>query len=70
MLRHEFRPGVTGLAEISGWRAATDTPEGRKGRAEADLWNLENWSLSLDIKIILMTVFSRNAWRNAVKFVP
>jgi len=56
MIRHKVRPGITGLAQVSGWRGETDTVEKMKGRIECDLAYLRNWSLALDLQIILKTV--------------
>ena len=56
MIRHKVRPGITGLAQVSGWRGETDTVEKMKGRIECDLAYLRNWSLALDLQIIFKTV--------------
>jgi len=53
MVRHQVRPGITGWAQINGYRG--DTPI--KERVEHDIYYIENWSLWLDIKILLATVF-------------
>lgn len=55
MWRHVSRPGITGWAQINGLRGQTDLKE----RIRYDLWYLENWSLSLDFKIIARTFFAR-----------
>jgi putative colanic acid biosynthesis UDP-glucose lipid carrier transferase len=55
MIRHKVRPGITGLAQVSGFRGETDTVEKMKGRIEHDLAYLRHWSLALDLKIILQT---------------
>ena len=57
MLRHKVKPGITGWAQVNGWRGETDTLEKMKKRVEFDLAYMRNWSLWLDIKIILMTVY-------------
>lgn len=57
MLRHKVKPGITGWAQVNGWRGETDTLEKMQSRVDHDLEYLRNWSLGLDIKIILMTVF-------------
>lgn len=67
MVRHKVRPGITGLAQISGYRGETDTLEKMKGRIDYDLAYLRNWSLRLDLQIILKTVIvvilgDRNAY--------
>lgn len=57
MLRHKVKPGITGWAQVNGWRGETDTLEKMAKRVELDLYYIENWSLWLDLKIILMTLF-------------
>ena len=56
MLRHKVRPGITGWAQVHGWRGETDTEEKMVKRIEHDLWYIRHWSLALDLKIILRTV--------------
>jgi putative colanic acid biosynthesis UDP-glucose lipid carrier transferase len=56
MIRHKIRPGITGWAQVNGYRGETDTLEKMKGRIEYDLDYLRNWSLRLDLQIILKTV--------------
>jgi putative colanic acid biosynthesis UDP-glucose lipid carrier transferase len=56
MIRHKVRPGITGLAQVSGFRGETDTMDKMKGRIECDLSYLRNWSLALDLRIIFKTV--------------
>lgn len=63
--RHNLRPGITGWAQINGYRGDTDTFEKMRCRVEHDLYYLDNWSLLLDIKIVFMTIFSRRAYWNA-----
>jgi len=55
MVRHKVRPGITGLAQVSGARGETDTVEKMQRRIEFDLAYLRNWSLRLDLEIILKT---------------
>jgi putative colanic acid biosynthesis UDP-glucose lipid carrier transferase len=55
MIRHKVRPGVTGLAQVNGLRGETETTEQMRRRLEHDLFYIANWSLLLDIKVILMT---------------
>ncbi|MDD2684786.1 MAG: undecaprenyl-phosphate glucose phosphotransferase [Gallionella sp.] len=57
MLRHKVRPGITGWAQINGWRGETDTLEKMQKRVECDLYYVRNWSLWWDIKIIYKTLF-------------
>jgi len=56
MIRHKVRPGITGLAQVNGYRGETETVEKMKARIEYDLSYLRNWSLLLDLQIILKTV--------------
>ena len=62
MLRHKAKAGITGWAQVNGWRGNTSIDK----RIECDLYYIQNWSLWLDIKILLLTVnevfFSRNAY--------
>ncbi len=53
MLKHLVRPGITGWAQVNGWRGDTSILE----RIKCDMYYIENWSLMLDIKILLLTVF-------------
>jgi putative colanic acid biosysnthesis UDP-glucose lipid carrier transferase len=57
MLRHKVKPGITGLAQISGYRGETDTMDKMEGRVYYDLLYIQNWSIWLDIKIILLTPY-------------
>ncbi|MDH1055393.1 sugar transferase [Aquipseudomonas alcaligenes] len=57
MQRHKVKPGITGWAQVNGYRGETDTLEKMQKRVEHDLWYIDNWSLGLDLKIILRTVF-------------
>ena len=56
MVRHFVRPGITGWAQVSGFRGETRTPELMERRVELDVWYLENWSFWLDLKIVVKTV--------------
>lgn len=57
MVRHFLTPGITGWAQVKGYRGETKETAAMSKRVEADLWYLENWSLLLDMKIILMTIW-------------
>lgn len=57
MLRHKVKPGITGLAQINGFRGETDTLDKMSGRIAYDLEYIRNWSLTLDLKILWMTLF-------------
>ena len=65
MLRHKVKPGITGLAQINGFRGETDTLDKMEGRVRYDLRYIQTWSLSLDIKIIFLTVFKGFKDKNA-----
>ncbi len=56
--RHKVKPGITGWAQIHGWRGETDTPEKIQKRVEHDIYYIENWSLLLDVYILLKTPFA------------
>ncbi|MES2088893.1 MAG: undecaprenyl-phosphate glucose phosphotransferase [Pseudomonadota bacterium] len=66
MVRHKVRPGITGWAQVNGYRGETETIEKMQGRVEYDLEYLRNWSLGLDLQIIIRTIrlmiFDRNAY--------
>jgi len=53
--RHKVKPGVTGWAQINGWRGEVDTPEKIRARVEHDVYYIENWSLWFDVKILALT---------------
>ena len=56
MVRHKVKPGITGLAQVNGFRGETDVLEKMEKRIKFDLDYLRNWSLRLDIHIILKTI--------------
>ena len=58
MIRHKVKPGITGWAQVNGYRGETDTLDKMQSRIDYDLDYLRNWSLQLDLKIILKTVFT------------
>jgi Undecaprenyl-phosphate glucose phosphotransferase len=53
MVKHQVRPGITGWAQVNGWRGDTSIEK----RIECDIYYIENWSLTLDIRIVFLTVF-------------
>lgn len=61
MVRHYVKPGITGWAQVTGYRGETRTVEEMAGRIRQDIWYIEHWSFSLDLYIIFLTVY------NAVK---
>jgi len=65
MLRHKVKPGITGLAQVHGFRGVTDTLDKMEGRIEYDLQYIQSWSLWLDLKIIFLTIFKGFTHKNA-----
>jgi len=65
MLRHKVKPGITGWAQVNGWRGETDSIEKMEKRIEYDLEYVREWSLMLDLKIMVMTVLECLNGRNA-----
>ena len=63
--RHRVKPGITGWAQINGWRGETDTPLKIQRRVEHDLAYIENWSLFFDIYILMITPFALLKTENA-----
>ena len=63
--RHNVKPGITGWAQVNGFRGEIDSPDKIQSRFEHDLYYIDNWSLLFDIRILVMTVISRKAYRNA-----
>jgi Undecaprenyl-phosphate glucose phosphotransferase len=53
--RHHVKPGITGWAQVNGWRGETDTPEKMQRRVEHDIYYINHWSLMLDLRILLRT---------------
>ena len=65
MLRHKVKPGITGWAQINGWRGETDTLDKMAKRIEFDLAYIRNWSLLFDLKIVYWTIFRGFVGSNA-----
>jgi len=65
MLRHKVKPGITGWAQVNGWRGETDTLDKMQKRVEFDLAYIHNWSLTLDLKILFLTAFRVLTDKNA-----
>ncbi len=63
--RLNVKPGITGWAQVHGLRGATETEEAMRHRVEFDIHYIENWSIVLDLYIIILTVISPKAYRNA-----
>jgi Undecaprenyl-phosphate glucose phosphotransferase len=60
MMRHYIKPGITGWAQVNGWRGPTNTSEQKSERTKHDLWYMENWTFWLDIRIVVMTLFGKS----------
>ena len=65
MVRHKVKPGITGWAQVNGWRGETETIDKMEQRVKHDLWYIHNWSLWLDLKIILLTLYKGFINKNA-----
>jgi lipopolysaccharide/colanic/teichoic acid biosynthesis glycosyltransferase len=61
MIKHHVRPGITGWAQVNGWRGDTSI----KRRIECDVYYIENWTFALDLKILFLTVFKGFVNKNA-----
>ena len=58
MVRQLVKPGITGMAQVKGFRGETKELRDMEGRVRFDVWYIENWSLSLDINIIFLTIWN------------
>ncbi|MCB0430208.1 MAG: undecaprenyl-phosphate glucose phosphotransferase [Flavobacteriales bacterium] len=58
MVRHLIKPGITGLSQVLGYRGETETPEMMENRVKTDVYYIENWSMVMDLKIIVKTVLN------------
>lgn len=65
MLRHKVKPGITGWAQVNGWRGETDTLEKMEKRIEFDLEYIRQWSLWFDVKIVFLTLYKGFVGKNA-----
>ena len=63
--RYRIKPGITGWAQVSGWRGPTDTLEQLTNRVEHDIYYIENWSMSFDARILFRTLFCAFGDKNA-----
>jgi lipopolysaccharide/colanic/teichoic acid biosynthesis glycosyltransferase len=63
--RHNVKPGITGWAQVNEFRGGISDDSKIRMRIEHDLFYIDNWTMLLDIRILLLTVFSRKAYRNA-----
>jgi lipopolysaccharide/colanic/teichoic acid biosynthesis glycosyltransferase len=64
-VRHRMKPGITGLAQISGNRGLVDSREKAQARLDYDLYYVEHWSIALDLKILLKTLYKGFLHKNA-----
>ncbi|OQX69122.1 MAG: undecaprenyl-phosphate glucose phosphotransferase [Sorangiineae bacterium NIC37A_2] len=65
MLRHKVKPGITGWAQVNGWRGETEAIYKMEKRLEHDLYYIHNWDLMLDLRIIFLTIFGKKVRSNA-----
>jgi Undecaprenyl-phosphate glucose phosphotransferase len=65
MRRHKVKPGITGWAQVNGWRGETDTLDKMKNRVECDFYYIHNWSVWLDLKIVFLTLLRSFVDKNA-----
>jgi Undecaprenyl-phosphate glucose phosphotransferase len=63
--RHRMKPGITGWAQVNGWRGETDTQEQLRKRVEHDLYYIEHWSIAFDLRIIARTIVGGFSGHNA-----
>ena len=63
--RHLLVPGVTGWAQVNGYRGLTDTEEKMRARVEHDLYYIDNWSIPFDLYVLALTVLSPKSFKNA-----
>ena len=64
-ISHRVKPGITGWAQVNGWRGETDTEEKIQRRVEHDLYYIENWSVLLDLYILAKTPLALARAENA-----
>ncbi len=58
MIRHFLKPGITGWAQVNGFRGETKTVDDIQGRISLDIFYMENWTFFLDMRIIYLTVYN------------
>ena len=63
MVRHFVKPGITGLAQVSGFRGEVEDDNFITNRVKYDIFYLENWSIIMDLRIIIRTVYNALRWR-------
>ena len=65
LVRHKVKPGITGWAQVNGFRGETSNPSMMRQRVQYDLEYIENWSLLFDLKILTLTLFTGFVHENA-----
>jgi lipopolysaccharide/colanic/teichoic acid biosynthesis glycosyltransferase len=65
LVRHYVKPGITGWAQVNGWRGPTETKYQYIGRTLHDLWYIEHWNFALDLYIIYLTIIGKGTRNNA-----
>jgi putative colanic acid biosynthesis UDP-glucose lipid carrier transferase len=65
LARHRVKPGITGWAQVNGFRGGTETLDKMEKRVEYDLYYIENWSIALDLRILVRTLFVGFTHQNA-----
>jgi lipopolysaccharide/colanic/teichoic acid biosynthesis glycosyltransferase len=63
--RHKIKPGISGWAQVNGWRGDTDSEEGLRRRVECDIYYMEHWSIAFDILIMFRTLLVIASGRGA-----
>uniref|UniRef100_UPI0032167492 exopolysaccharide biosynthesis polyprenyl glycosylphosphotransferase n=1 Tax=uncultured Draconibacterium sp. TaxID=1573823 RepID=UPI0032167492 len=65
LIRHYVKPGISGWAQVKGYRGETKQLSSMEKRVKADMEYIQNWTFTWDLKIIWLTIFGKKAWRNA-----
>lgn len=65
LVRHYVKPGITGWAQVKGYRGETKQLSAMEKRVNADMWYIQNWTFNWDLRIVWLTIFGNNVWKNA-----
>ncbi|WP_167607526.1 exopolysaccharide biosynthesis polyprenyl glycosylphosphotransferase [Maribellus sediminis] len=65
LIRHYVKPGITGWAQVKGYRGETRKLSAMENRVKTDMEYIENWKFLFDLKIVWLTIFGNRAWKNA-----
>lgn len=65
LMRHRVKPGITGWAQVNGWRGETDTDDKMRMRVQHDIYYINHWSLMFDLRILFMTLSVAFVYKNA-----